>query len=99
MTNNKYEDFPNHFHFQVYESSSNSGVKAFEIGKGFIIVKFESDKIYLYNYLKPGKTHVEEMKKKAMSGNKLATYISKNIQKKYFASWNDELGKFERNQK
>ncbi len=39
------------------------------------------------------------MKKKAMGGKKLATYISQNIQEKYFASWNDELGKFERNKK
>lgn len=39
--------------------SGNSGVRYYEIGKDYIKVLFvQSDKFYIYNYIKPGKEHV-----------------------------------------
>lgn len=63
--------------------SKNSGVKAFEIGTDYIKVQFINSLIYLYNYSKPGRSYVEEMKKLAEKGIGLNTYISKYIKKNY----------------
>lgn len=59
-----------------------SGVIAFEIGDDYIKVRFR-DGIYLYNYEKPGRSHVEQMKLLATAGKGLSTYISKYIRDNY----------------
>lgn len=61
----------------------DSGVQSYEIGSDYIIVQFIHDGSYLYNYKIPGSSHVERMKKLAVKGQGLSTYISKNIKKKY----------------
>lgn len=61
----------------------HSGVIAFEIGETFIKVKFRDGPIYLYDYGHPGKVAVEEMKRRARSGNGLSTYISQNVRENY----------------
>ncbi|MBP1223501.1 hypothetical protein [Flavobacterium sp. 1355] len=61
----------------------DSGVESYEIGSDFIIVQFKNDGSYLYNYEIPGNSHVERMKKLALKGKGLSTYISTNIKKKY----------------
>lgn len=60
----------------------DSGVTAYEPGKDHIKVVF-NDVVYLYTYKKPGKTHVEKMKKLAKDGAGLSTYISQNVKDKY----------------
>lgn len=71
---------------ETYQNKSGvSGVIAYEVGSEFIKVKFNnSDFVYLYNYEIPGALHVEEMKKKAIDGIGLATYINIDIKNKYY---------------
>lgn len=72
---------------EAYQNKSGiSGVIAYEIGSDFIKVKFHGNNgVYLYNYQIPGAMHVEAMKKKAMDGIGLATYISKHVNTNYFS--------------
>ena len=63
--------------------AAKSGVFEYEIGQDFIKVKFIDGRVYTYNYSHPGKYHVENMKRLALSGRGLSTYISKNIRGNY----------------
>jgi len=57
----------------------DSGVHSYEIGDGFIKVKFKTaPKVYVYNHVKPGHPHVENMKKLAVAGHGLQTYINQH---------------------
>ena len=61
------------------KSGKKSGVKAFKIGKDYIMVLFDhSNKVYIYNYSVTGRSMVEEMKSHALTQKGLSTYISKN---------------------
>jgi hypothetical protein len=62
----------------------HSSVVEYEIGVNSIKVRFRSDiKIYVYDYVSPGQTHVERMKKLAIGGKGLASYMSRNIKENY----------------
>jgi len=43
----------------------------------------EAERTYTYSYQKAGKRHVEALKKLAISGLGLATYITRNVRKLY----------------
>lgn len=64
---------------------ANSGVSAYNTGPNFIIVQFRSGERYLYNYVAPGRRHVEAMKKLARRNEGLATYISQHVKTHYAA--------------
>ena len=65
----------------------DSGVEKYLIAPTSIKIKFiNNNKIYVYNYTKPGKNHVHQMKKLALAGRGLATYVSKNIKKNYYSA-------------
>jgi hypothetical protein len=56
--------------------SGHSGVVAYEIGRTFIKVKFGGESgIYTYDYKRPGKQLVEDMKTLATRGQGLSTFI------------------------
>jgi len=63
--------------------NGKSGVIAYEIGGDYIRVKFTSGDIYQYSYNRAGKSNVENMKKLAIKGLGLATYISTHVKFKY----------------
>jgi hypothetical protein len=63
--------------------SGTSGVVAYEIRDEAIVVQFRQRGKYLYNYDIPGREEVEEMKRLAAEGSGLATYINKNVRKRY----------------
>lgn len=67
--------------FEKYRNS-NSGVKAYKIEKEALKVLF-NDMVYVYTYKKPGRVHVENMKRLALNGKGLATYISQNVKQEY----------------
>ncbi len=74
---------------QAYKNlGGNSGVRLFEIGTDYIDVLFSGSLVYRYSYKKPGKTEVEHMKKLALDGQGLNSYISRyiktNYEKKYY---------------
>lgn len=62
--------------------SGNSGVRFFQIGEDFIDVEFD-DAIYRYDYSRPGKKHVEAMKKLGKEGKGLSTYISQRVKSSF----------------
>jgi carbamate kinase len=61
--------------------TGKSGVLAYEIRADqlYVLFKTEPEVIYVYNYDKPGKRHLDEMKKLAVNGKGLSTYISVNV--------------------
>lgn len=66
---------------QKYADINNdSGVKGFEIHDASITIWFGgSAKSYTYSYDMAGEHHVEEMKKRALSGDGLNSYINHNV--------------------
>ena len=63
--------------------TGNSGVTAYEIGEKSISVEFNHDSIYLYSYTSAGKTNIEKMKRLAVKGKGLSTYISQYVKDKF----------------
>lgn len=59
----------------------DSGVSAYEIGSDYIKVLFKGNsKIYTYSYGgKAGQHHVDTMKRLAISGSGLNSYINSNV--------------------
>ena len=64
---------------QYKNFSGNSGVLMFEKARDSITIKFRGDRTYLYNYVSPGKGHVDQMKSLADTGSGLGTYVNKYI--------------------
>lgn len=65
------------------DQAGRSGIEAFEIRDESIVIEFKRDGRYIYNYQTPGKEHVEEMKRLAIAGRGLSTYISQKVRKRF----------------
>lgn len=67
----------------------HSGVEAFEIGSDSIIVKFRDSNspYYRYTYASTGKNRVNIMKRLAMHGRGLSTFISTDVKDAYESKW------------
>ena len=63
--------------------SGDSGVTAYEIGADYIVVQFRTGTPYRYSYAGAGQHHVERMKKLAVAGRGLSTYISQHVHDRY----------------
>lgn len=63
--------------------NGDSGVTHYAIGADFIAVQFQDPSVYIYDYLRPGRPHVEEMKVLATAGRGLGTYISRHVRKAF----------------
>ncbi len=61
----------------------DSGVVAYESGSDFIRVLFRNGAQYLYNTASVGIRNIEEMKKRAVNGIGLSTYISQHVKDRY----------------
>lgn len=69
---------------QPYKNiGGDSGVHSYEIGSDSITVQFTDGAVYLYNYGSAGQHAVEEMKRLALSGDGLNSYINKHVKKRY----------------
>ena len=69
---------------QRYQNNGgNSNVIAFQIEDDYIDVQFGGGKVYRYSYNSAGKSKVEEMKKLALSGSGLNSYIMRNARLDY----------------
>jgi hypothetical protein len=67
-----------------YEDSSHaSGVSAYACGNDFITVRFKSGDAYRYDYKSAGRDVVDTMKRLAVSGRGLSTYISREVKENY----------------
>jgi hypothetical protein len=63
--------------------SGKSGVAWYVLGEDSITINFTTGGVYLYNYQKPGFMKVTEMKRLAVAGKGLNTYISKFVKDQY----------------
>lgn len=73
-------------------NSGQSGIIGYQIYEDSITVEFkESNKnghrFYSYTYSSAGKTNIEEMKKLAVQGLGLNSYINLHVRKDYALSW------------
>ena len=69
---------------QIYKDlNGNSGIKAYEINQGSIIVEFKTGGCYLYTHESAGAAHITEMHQLAQSGKGLNTYINQNTHMAY----------------
>ena len=71
--------------------SGNNGVTAYEILEKEIILEFKYKNLYLYDYTKPGKKHVEQMKILAEDGKGLTKYVNQNVRDNYKEKINRNL--------
>jgi hypothetical protein len=60
--------------------SGDSGVDAYEIGEDFIKVRFRQGAVYWYTGEGVGARHLAELKRLALSGRGLGTYISRHAE-------------------
>ena len=63
--------------------SGDSGVVAYEIGTESIKVQFIDGSIYLYNYQSAGKDNIERMKRLAIAGEGLSSFIGNVVKDGY----------------
>ena len=63
----------------------DSGVAAFEIGDDSIKVQFSTGAVYLYTYQSAGSHNIEEMKRLALAGKGLNSFINRQVRKAYAA--------------
>jgi hypothetical protein len=61
----------------------NSGISAYDPRPHSIVIEFKSGEQYRYDYSRPGRRHVEEMKRRAAKNAGLTTYINQNVRKNY----------------
>lgn len=61
----------------------NSGVRAYEFGDSYIRVQFHDWLIYEYTNQSAGVANVEQMKRLAVAGRGLNSYISRVVRKGY----------------
>lgn len=60
-----------------------SGVLAYELGEGWIRIRFAGGKSYTYTDAATGAEHVRNMQILAQAGEGLATYVSKFVRDDY----------------
>lgn len=71
-----------------YNGTHATGVAAYEVLEDAIVLKFTSDDfLYLYDYTKPGKAHVESMIALAKAGKGLSTYINQHVRGNFKRKW------------
>jgi hypothetical protein len=61
----------------------DSGVRYFAVGPSSIRIWFKDGDGYEYDSRRPGREHVEAMKRLAAEGRGLATYINQNVRANY----------------
>ena len=69
---------------QIYKNlGRNSNIIAFELGDDYIDVQFNKGMIYRYSYISAGILKVNEMKRLALQGYGLNSYIMRNARINY----------------
>jgi len=68
-------------------NSGDTGVEFYEIEDNALIVQFVHGGKYKYSYESAGKENVEEMKRLAMQGKGLSTFINQHVKEMYESYW------------
>lgn len=74
---------------QYKNLSGSSNIVAYQMGNDSIKVKFSDGLVYLYTNVSAGNQHIEEMKKLALAGEGLNSYIGRVIKKDYADKWHE----------
>lgn len=61
----------------------DSGVAAYEIGDDFIKVQFNDGSLYLYTNQSAESNNIEQMKRLAIAGRGLNSFIGRVVKKRY----------------
>jgi hypothetical protein len=78
-----------------YENRSGcGGITGYKPLSDGIILEFNYDDEYLYEYSKPGKEHVERMKILAEQGEGLTTYVNQHVRGNYKKKLNKKASHF-----
>lgn len=67
--------------------SGNSSISSYEIGDDRITVQYSDGMNYLYTNLKTGAHNIDQMKRLAVLGQGLNTYIHKHVKNLYEKKW------------
>lgn len=65
------------------DKSGTSGVRAYAIAEQTVTVQFVDGGTYVYSYASAGRERIEEMKRCAVAGSGLSTYISQHVRQAY----------------
>ncbi len=66
------------------DRSGESGVEAYELCPDAVLVRFrDNDRVYRYSHRSAGRDKVETMKRLALAGRGLATFISRHASDLY----------------
>ncbi len=68
--------------------NGNSGIRGYITADDYIIVEFNDLSKYKYSYISAGTTNIEEMKRLAVQGWGLNSFIMRNTRKSYEARLN-----------
>ena len=69
---------------QIYKNlGGNSNIRAYSIGEDFIDVQFNGGALYRYSYLSAGREKVEQMKRLAIQGVGLNSFLAYRIIKEF----------------
>ena len=63
--------------------SGGGGITGYKFLQKGIILQCKLKDLYLYDFNKPGKQHIEQMKIVAEEGQGLTTYVNKNVRDNY----------------
>lgn len=66
-------------------ASGQSGVRGYAIGSNYIDVYFSTGALYRYTYASAGSTAIENMKRLAVAGSGLNSYINRYVKSNYAA--------------
>lgn len=78
-----------------YENrSGRGGITGYEILPDGIILEFNYKDEYLYDYSKPGREQVEQMKILAERGEGLTTYVNQHVRDNYRKKLNKKASHF-----
>lgn len=69
--------------------SGTKGVSEYELGEESIRLKFDTTKVFIYDYKYTGKEQVEKMKILAHQGVGLNQYINQNVIKDKYSAYLD----------
>lgn len=88
MTTEEARKKPEVIEWKKYKKQEGTGVNKYAILKNGLFIRFVTDPHnYTYNFLKPGKDKVDDMKTLAEKGEGLSSYISRFVKGNYFEKW------------
>ncbi len=61
----------------------NSGIEAYELGEHSIKIQFKNGAVYLYNNIRLSDGYIEKMKRLALEGEGLNSFVNSKARDKY----------------